>query len=54
MSFVGITKKLGGWEASTMHQDLEAAQYSEAIMKLPTSHPAYKGLMASMMRSICR
>jgi hypothetical protein len=50
--FVGITKKLGGWDASTINQDLAAAQYVEAIQTLPISHPAYQGMMEAVMSSI--
>jgi hypothetical protein len=31
--FVAITKKLGGWDALMVNQDLEGAQYVEAMMK---------------------
>jgi len=49
---VGITRKLGGWDASTINQDLAVAQYVEAIQTLPISHPAYQGVMEAMMSSI--
>jgi hypothetical protein len=45
---VGVTKDLGGWYASTLEDDLEVAQLTEAIMTLPRSHPAYKALYANM------
>jgi len=37
---VDITKKLGGWEATMLHQDLEVVQFHEAMMRLSRSHPA--------------
>ncbi|KAM6499180.1 hypothetical protein JOM56_004688 [Amanita muscaria] len=49
--FVGITKKLGGWTAMTIESQLQYTQYAEAIMTLPSDHPAYHGLMKDVFRS---
>jgi len=54
VDIVDITKKLGGWESTMLHDDMETAQYFEAIQTLPISHPAYKGMMQSVMNSIRR
>ena len=51
---VDITKKLGGWEATMLHEDLENAQFHEAIMTLPQSHPASVAHRENMMESIRR
>jgi hypothetical protein len=51
---VDITKKLGGWESTMLHDDLELAHYFEAVRTLPMSHPAHKGMMESVMSSIRR
>jgi hypothetical protein len=51
---VDITKKLGGWEATMLHQDLEVAQFHEAIMTLPSSHPASIAHRENMMENIRR
>ena len=51
---VDITKKLAGWESTMIHQDNELAQYFEAVMTLPITHSAHKGMMATVMSSIHR
>jgi hypothetical protein len=52
--FVDITKKLGGWESTMLHDDLELAQYFEAVRTLPMSHPAHQDMMERVMSSIRR
>ncbi|KIL54912.1 hypothetical protein M378DRAFT_173948 [Amanita muscaria Koide BX008] len=49
---VKVTKNLGGWTAMTSESQLQYAQYAEAVTTLPTSHPAYRGLMEDMFRSL--
>jgi len=51
---VGHTNQLGGWEATTAKNDLEFSQYAAAIMKLPSSHPMYRGLMQGLFSSLSR
>jgi|ERR1700691_4452180 hypothetical protein len=51
---VDFTKKLGGWEAAMLHEHLQSAQYSEAIMTLPRSHPARRALLREMWNSFAR
>lgn len=51
-TLVKYSQKLGGWSASTLESTLESAQYAEAIMTLPHSHPAQRELFASMFRTI--
>ena len=47
-SFVSFTKKLGGWNASMMEANLQFAQYVEAMLALPSGHPAQKALFSNM------
>ncbi|KIM76480.1 hypothetical protein PILCRDRAFT_826247 [Piloderma croceum F 1598] len=49
---VDITKKLGGWEATMLHQDLEDAQFHEAIMTLPHSHSASIAHRENMVETV--
>jgi hypothetical protein len=51
---VNYNKKLGGWEASTAQSTLEYSQYTDAIMKLPTTHPAYRDLIRDLYSSLSR
>ncbi|KAM6499156.1 hypothetical protein JOM56_004664 [Amanita muscaria] len=46
---VKFTKKLGGWTATTVQSSLENTQYVEAIMTLPYSHPAHRGLIQDVL-----
>ena len=48
---VNATESLGGWSASTLEDSLVQAQYTEAVMTLPRSHPAYKALMSNVFKS---
>ena len=45
---VNITKKLGGWHASTLQSSLESSQYADAMLTLPGSHPAHTAFMDSL------
>jgi hypothetical protein len=45
---VKISNKLGGWSASMLEDNLMFAQYAEAVMTLPTSHPAYRTLISNV------
>jgi hypothetical protein len=47
-AFVKLSKKLAGWSASTLAHNLAVAQYAEAMMTLPTSHPAFTAFMSNM------
>jgi hypothetical protein len=38
-------KKVAGWEGSTLKSDMQLAQMSEAIMGLPTNHPAHVAMV---------
>ncbi|KIL56232.1 hypothetical protein M378DRAFT_172856 [Amanita muscaria Koide BX008] len=49
---VDITQKLGGWTASTLQSGFEDAQFAEAIMTLPITHPAHRGLMENVFRDL--
>jgi len=46
----GGSKKLAGWSASTLNDSLRVAQYAQAMMTLPTSHPAFSTFMSTMLR----
>ena len=46
---VKITHKLGGWNASTLEESLTLAQYAQAVMTLPMSHPAYTSFLSNML-----
>jgi len=47
---VDFTQKLGGWDATMLQGNLQFAQYAEAIMTLPRSHPAHGALFQSTFR----
>ncbi|KAM6499155.1 hypothetical protein JOM56_004663 [Amanita muscaria] len=51
---VKIANKLSGWTATTAQDSLEYAQYVEAIMTLPYSHPAHRGLMQDVLGPLFR
>jgi hypothetical protein len=42
---VNMTNNLGGWDASMLQGNLQFAQYAEAILMLPGSHPAHMALV---------
>ena len=47
---VKFTKKLGGWDASMLQDNLLFAQYADAILTLPGSHPAKRALLADIFK----
>jgi hypothetical protein len=44
-------KKVAGWKANTLESDMEFAQMAEAIMGLPTNHPARVQMIQGVFRS---
>jgi hypothetical protein len=49
---VKLTGKLGGWKASMVQSELETSQYADAMMQLPSSHPAHRAFMDVMFRGL--
>jgi len=51
---VEVSKKLAGWDATTMGSDLQFSQYATAMMTLPGVHPAKQALAQNVWSSIRR
>ena len=45
-------KKVAGWESMTVKSSLETAQMYDAIMTLPSNHPAHRALVDGFMASL--
>jgi len=49
-----ITYRLCGWQASSLFNKLESAQFAEAIQTLPSSHPMQRAMWESVFGSFGR
>jgi len=47
-------KKVAGWDSFTVKSSLETAQMYDAVMTLPSDHPAHRVIMGSFMASLGR
>ena len=45
-------EKVAGWESMTVKSSLETAQMYEAVMTLPSDHPAHRAMMDGFMASL--
>lgn len=51
---VAISNKVAGWEGFMLKNSLESSQLTEAIMGLPTDHPAHKAMMQGWRSLVTR
>jgi len=45
-------KKMAGWDSMTVKSSLETAQMYEAVMTLPSDHPAHRAMIDGFMASL--